>query len=107
MDDRGARVARAIRAFVESPVTNLVKGMILLLIGLSEASRTVMDDLARKQLRIGHGLIIIGLFGILGALPPFIGGVRSSSLYLDRRANRSKAASDLGGDPGRDEGRDS
>ena len=34
------KVARAITSFVENPVTNLVKGIALLLIGLTDASHT-------------------------------------------------------------------
>ena len=63
---------------MENLLTNLVKGIALLFIGLSEASRTFMDDLTHKQLRVGHGLIIIGFFGILEALPHFIEGLEAS-----------------------------
>ena len=94
MSDRRARIARAIDAFVENPVTNLVKGIALLLIGLSEASKTFIDDLSRKQLRVGHGLIIIGLFGILEALPHLIGGLEAGRRYLDRRDGSARPGPD-------------
>ena len=45
MSDRRVMIARAISSFVENPFTNLVKGTVLLLIGLSEASRTFIDDI--------------------------------------------------------------
>ena len=89
MNNRSDKIARAITRFVENPVTNLVKGVALLVIGLSEASRTFADDLARKQLRVGHGLIIIGVFGILGALPHLIDSLESGRRYLELRDKKA------------------
>jgi hypothetical protein len=40
MNDRSDKIARAITAFVENPVTNLLKGIALLLIGLNEVWHT-------------------------------------------------------------------
>jgi hypothetical protein len=85
MGDRGVRVARAISAFVENPVTELVKGVLLLLIGLSEASRTLIDDLAHGRVRVGHGLIIIGFFGILRTLTHVLEGLEAGTRYMERR----------------------
>jgi hypothetical protein len=96
MSDRGVRIAQAINSFVENPFTNLVKGTLLLLIGLSDASKTLIDDLTHKHLRVGHGLIIIGLFGILGALPHFIEGVEAGKRYLDLREDKSRPEPDPG-----------
>src|SRR5205809_6360080 len=75
MNKQPNKVGRAITRFVENPVTILVKGVVLLLIGLSEAARTLRYDLTHGQVRIGHGLIIIGLFGILEALPHLLDGL--------------------------------
>src|SRR3954454_10029776 len=86
MSVRGARLARGIESFVENPVTNLVKGVALLLIGLSDASRTFREDVAHGQVRVGHGLIIIGLFSILGALPHIIDGLEAGDRFLKSRA---------------------
>ena len=72
MNNQPGKISRAITRFVENPFTNLVKGATLLVIGFSEASKTLADDLTQKQLRVGHGLIIIGFFGILGAVPALI-----------------------------------
>src|SRR5262245_42091572 len=77
-NDPLARAGRAIRSFVENPVTNLVKGLLLLLIGFSEASHTLREDIKNWQLRVGHGLLIIGLFSVLDSLPRFIEGVEST-----------------------------
>ena len=96
MSDRRDQIARAISSFVENPVTNLVKGTVLLLIGLSEASRTFIDDITQRRLRVGHGLIIIGLFGILGALPHFIEGVEAGKRYLDLREDKARPEPDPG-----------
>jgi hypothetical protein len=93
------RIAHAITRFVENPVTNLVKGIALFLIGLSEASKTFTDDLAHKQLRVGHGLIIIGFFSILGVLPHFIEGLEAGKRYLDLRDEKARPESDPGPRP--------
>jgi hypothetical protein len=85
MGNRSDKLARAIHSFVENPVTNLVKGLALLLIGLSDASHTFRDDVTHGQLRVGHGLIIIGAFGILGVLPHFIESLEAGARYLELR----------------------
>ena len=85
------RIASAITRFVENPFTNLVKGMALLLIGLSDAAHTFRDDVTHGHVRVGHGLIIIGLFSILGALPHFIEGLEAGARYLDLRAKKDQA----------------
>ncbi len=85
------RIARAITRFVEDPVTNLVKGMSLLVIGLSEASKTFTEDLAHGQVRVGHGLVIIGFFGILGALPNLIGAIEAGQRYFELRDRKGES----------------
>ena len=96
MSARWSRIARAIDSFVENPVTNLVKGVALLFIGLSEASRTFGEDLSQKQLRVGHGLIIIGLFGILEALPNLIDTLEAGRQFAKLRAKKAQPEHDLG-----------
>ncbi len=88
------RVSRAITRFVENPVTNLLKGIALLFIGISDASKTFHEDLAHKQVRVGHGLVIIGFFAILGALPHVIEGLDASRRFLDSRDKKGRAEPD-------------
>jgi hypothetical protein len=83
------KAARAITRFVEDPITKLLKGIALLGIGLSEASRTLSADLVNKQLRVGHGLIIIGIFGILESLPHLVDGLAEGGRFLQRRGERT------------------
>jgi hypothetical protein len=73
-----------------------VKGTLLLLIGLSESSKTLIDDIAKKQLRVGHGLVIIGHFGVLEALPHFIEGLEAGKPYIDLREGESRPEPDPG-----------
>jgi hypothetical protein len=89
MSDRSDKIARAIQTFVEHPITNLVKGIVLLLIGVSEAARTFGEDLANGRLRVGHGLVIIGIFSILDALPHLIEGLDASRRYLESRGRKT------------------
>jgi hypothetical protein len=91
MSGRGDKIARGIRSFVENPVTNLAKGMVLLLIGLSDASHTFRDDVTHGHVRIGHGLVIIGLFSILGALPHLIEGLEAGERFLELRQQKEQS----------------
>jgi hypothetical protein len=92
MNNRRDKIARAIAAFVENPVTNLVKGIALLLIGLTEASRTFREDVANGRVRVGHGLVIIGLFSILDALPHLIEGLDASRKYLESKGEKGRSS---------------
>ena len=86
------KISRHIRSFVDNPITNLVKGVVLLLIGLSEASRTFRDDIAHGRVRVGHGLIIIGIFSILDALPHLVEGLDAGSRYLEFRERKQQTS---------------
>src|SRR5438270_8571425 len=99
MSNHPDRIARAITRFVENPVTNLVKGIVLFLIGLSEASKTFTEDLARMQLRVGHGLIILGVFAVLGAVPHLIDSLESGRRYLEFRDEKARPDSHPAGRP--------
>jgi hypothetical protein len=91
MSGLGDKVARGINSFVENPVTNLLKGLALVLIGLSDAAHTFRGDVAHGQFRVGHGLILIGLFSILGALPHLIEGLEAGARYLELREEKDRA----------------
>ena len=91
MSNRGDKIARGIKTFVENPYTNLVKGVALVLIGLADASQTLREDIAHGQLRVGHGLVIIGLFSILGAVPHLIEGLEAGERYMELRKTKGEA----------------
>ncbi len=91
MKDQWDKIARAITSFVENPVTNLVKGIALIFIGLSEASHTFREDVAQGHVRVGHGIIIIGTFSILEALPLVIEGLDASRKYLERKGKQRRS----------------
>jgi hypothetical protein len=82
--------SQRIRSVVDHPVTNLVKGLALTLIGLSDASHTFREDLSHGRVRVGHGLIIIGLFSILGALPHLLEGREAGGRFLELREERGR-----------------
>lgn len=89
-------IARGITLFVEHPVTNLMRGVALLAIGFSEASKTFTDDMTHGQLRLGHGLIIIGGFGVLAALPNLIDVLDAGRRYLEAREQRARSGPGTG-----------
>jgi hypothetical protein len=92
MNDRWEKIALAITSFVENPMTNLVKGIALLLIGLTEASHTFREDVMNGHVRVGHGIIIIGIFSILEALPHLIEGLDASRKYLEFKGKKGPAS---------------
>ena len=96
MSDRKSRLAKGIKAFVDHPVTNLIKGAVLLLIGISDASETFRDDLKHGQLRMGHGFMIIGVFSILGALPHLIDSMEAWVRYLELREQKHETKTGSG-----------
>jgi hypothetical protein len=106
MDDRRLKIARAIHAFAENPATNLVKGIMLILIGFSEASKTLREDIMDGHLRVGHGLILLGFFSILDTVPRFLEGVDAGQRYLVVRQQKthSQPGSSVGPDQGGDQG---
>jgi hypothetical protein len=69
------RLARALQRFVDHPVTKLGVGLILIASGLIEAYDTVLDDLHRLRVRVGHGVVILGVVNVLASLPEVIDGI--------------------------------
>lgn len=84
------RFTNGLTSFVESPMTNLIKGISLLVIGIIDASQTFKQDLTHLRLRVGHGMALIGLFSILGVLPHFIGGLEASQRYLKKKTEKGQ-----------------
>ena len=90
MREHRDKLARGIKSFIENPITRLVEGVLLLFIGLSDAYRSFWQDVTHGHVRVGHGLIIIGLFSILRALPHFIEGLDAGARYLELREKKSR-----------------
>jgi hypothetical protein len=68
-----------------------VKGLAPLLIGLADASHTFRDDISHGRVRLGHGLIIIGFFSMLGALPHLMGSLEAGGRFLELREEKERA----------------
>ena len=79
------RIALALRRFVNHPVTQFVVGLILIASGLIEAYDTVLDDLHHLRVRVGHGVVILGLVNVLASLPGVIQGIDHWLSYLEGR----------------------
>ena len=77
------RIARALKRFVDHPVTKLGVGLILIASGLIETYDTVLDDLHRPRVRVGHGVIILGVVHVLASLPEVIEGIEHWLSYQD------------------------
>jgi hypothetical protein len=69
------RISRVLKRFVEHPVTQLGVGLILITSSLIEAYDTVLNDLHRFRVRVGHGVIILGVVNVLASLPDVILGI--------------------------------
>src|SRR6516162_1697560 len=77
------RLAGALKRFVDHPVTKLAVGLILIVSGLIEAYDTVLDDLHRLRVRVGHGVVILGVVNVLASLPEVIDGIEHWLSYLE------------------------
>jgi hypothetical protein len=83
-------VARALKRFVDHPVMRLLVGLILIASGLIEAYDTVWDDFHRFRVRVGHGVILLGVVNVLASLPEVIEGIEHWLSYLDGREDRGE-----------------
>jgi hypothetical protein len=92
------RIAHALKRFVDHPVTRLGVGLILIVSGLIEAYDTVLDDFHRLRVRVGHGVIIVGVVNVLASLPEVIDGIDRWLGYLEQNeeARECPDGQDLG-----------
>ena len=91
-------IALALKRFVDHPMTKLGVGLILIASGLIEAYDTVLDDLHRLRVRVGHGVVILGVVNVLASLPEVIEGIQHWLSYLEgREASRQGRDSPDGG----------
>jgi hypothetical protein len=90
--------ALALKRFVDHPMTKLAVGLILIVSGLIEAYDTVLDDLHRLRVRVGHGVVILGVVNVLASLPEVIDGLKHWLSYVEGRGERRE------GPVGTDEG---
>ena len=81
-------IALALKRFVDHPITKLVVGLILIASGLIEAYDTVFDDLHRLRVRVGHGVVILGLANVLASLPEVIEGIEHWLSSFEGRQDR-------------------
>ena len=91
-------IALALKRFVDHPMTKLGVGLILIASGLIEAYDTVLDDLHRLRVRVGHGVVILGVVNVLASLPEVIEGLQHWLGYLEGRedSRRGRDGSDGG-----------
>ena len=75
----------ALKRFVDHPITRLGVGLILIASGLIEAYDTVLDDLHRLRVRVGHGVVILGVVHVLASLPEVIEAIERWLSYLKGR----------------------
>lgn len=69
------RAIRSLRRITESPLLNVLVGVIFLSTGLLESIDTLETDLAQWNFHTHHGAIIFGLFHALKHLPDVFEGV--------------------------------
>jgi hypothetical protein len=79
------RFAIVLKRFVDHPLTKLGVGLILIASGLIEAYDTVLDDFHRLRVRVGHGVVILGVVNVLASLPEVIEGIDRWLGYLVQR----------------------
>src|SRR5262245_51791954 len=79
---KARQIALALKHFVDHPMTKLGVGLILIASGLMEAYDSVLDDFHRLRVRVGHGVIILGIVNVLASLPDVIQGIENWLSYL-------------------------
>jgi hypothetical protein len=83
------RFIDALKAFVEHPTTKLVVAIILIVSGLIETLDTVKEDVSNLRVRVGHGIILLGLVNAFSSLPPVIDGIerwlKAAEIKRERR----------------------
>jgi hypothetical protein len=84
---KSRRIARALKDFVDHPVTKLFVGLIRIVGGLIEAHDTALDDLHRLRVRVGHGVVIMEIVNGLASLPEVVEGIDHWLSYLEGRAD--------------------
>jgi hypothetical protein len=75
----------ALKRFVDHPITRLGVGLILIASGLIEAYDTVLDDLPRLRVRVGHGVVILRVVHVPASLPGVIEGIEHWLSHLEGR----------------------
>jgi hypothetical protein len=91
------RLAHGLKHFVDHPVTKLAVGLILIVSGLIEAYDTVLDDVHRLRVRVGHGVVILGVVNVLASLPEVIDGIERWLSYLDAKQDSRQGGDGLNG----------
>jgi len=86
------RLAHGLKRFVDHPATKLVVGLILIVSGLIEAYDTVLDDLHRLRVRVGHGVVILGVVNVLASLPEVIDGIERWLSYFEAKEDSRQRA---------------
>ena len=79
------RIALALKRFVDHSMTKLGVGLILIASGLIETYDTVLGDLHRLRVRVGHGVVILGVVHVFASLPEVIEGIEHWLSYLEGR----------------------
>jgi hypothetical protein len=67
---------RAIRNFVEHPVTNLSVGLLLFSSGVVEAYGSLYTDFTQMNIGAHHGMMLFGVMNVLASIPDIIEGQR-------------------------------
>jgi hypothetical protein len=85
------RIALVLQRVVDHPMTRLSVGLILIASGLIEAYDSVLDDFHHLRVRVGHGVILLGVVNVLASLPEVIEGLDRWLSYLAGRENTFRA----------------
>jgi len=79
-----------LRTLIDSPLTQLITGMILLISGLATAYYEFTQ--ANSSFRLGshHGVALWGIVQILGSIPDLIDGIDRSFVAMEKHTNTKK-----------------
>ena len=82
--------ARAIRAFVEHPTTQLILALILCGSGIAEIAHGLADEIEPTRVGVHHGVIVYGFAKAIEAIPHLMEGIGSGARYLAGSTDRER-----------------
>lgn len=71
---------KRVEVFARSPHLELIVGLILMATGLIEAGEDLVGDLARGDVGVHHGILVLGFAHAFKAIPSILAGL---TLFVD------------------------
>jgi hypothetical protein len=84
------RFLKLLKALVEHPTTRLLVGVALMMTGIMDIARDVLNGARQFRVGVHHGVLILGLAQALSALPDVVLGIEKWLLAVDARKAKDR-----------------